>query len=80
VLDGESARGFPDQVVVVTLRDGRAITKVVPSLQTVKYTLDERIAMFKNTAKALGDRADRLIDVVMNLDSHSVTDVTELAR
>jgi hypothetical protein len=36
--------------------------------------------MFKNTAKALGDRADRLIDVVMNLDSHSVTDVTELAR
>jgi 2-methylcitrate dehydratase PrpD len=80
VLDGESVRGFADQVVALTLRDGRVITKVVPSLQTVKYSLDERIAMFKNTAKALGDRADRLIDVVMNLDSHSVTDVTELAR
>jgi 2-methylcitrate dehydratase len=80
VLDGESVRGFADQTVIVTLRDGRVITKVVPSLEAQEHTLDERIAMFKNTAKSLGDRANRLIDVVMNLDDHSVSDVAELAR
>jgi hypothetical protein len=62
------------------LRDGRVITKVVPSLEAQEHTLDERIAMFKNTAKSLGDKADRLVDVVMNLDNHSVSDVAELAR
>jgi hypothetical protein len=36
--------------------------------------------MFKNTAKSLGERADRLVDVVMNLDDHSVADITALAR
>jgi len=80
VLEGESVRGFADQTVIVTLRDGRVITKVVPSLEAQEHTLDERIAMFKNTAKSLGDRADRLIDVVMNLDDHAVSDVAELAR
>ena len=80
VLEGESVRGFADQTVIVTLRDGRVITKVVPSLEAQEHTLDERIAMFKNTAKSLEDRADRLIDVVMNLDDHAVSDVAELAR
>jgi 2-methylcitrate dehydratase PrpD len=80
VLEGESVRGFADQVVVATLRDGRVITKVVPSLEAARHTVDQRIAMFKNTAKVLGDKADRLVDVVMNLDRQSVNDVAELAR
>jgi 2-methylcitrate dehydratase PrpD len=80
VLEGESVRGFADQVVVATLRDGRVITKVVPSLEAAQHTVDQRIAMFKNTAKVLGDKADRLVDVVMNLDRQSVNDVAELAR
>ena len=80
VLEGESVRGFADQVVVATLRDGRVITKVVPSLETAQHTVEQRIAMFKNTAKSLGDRADRLVDVVMKLERHMVADVTELAR
>ena len=80
VLEGESVRGFADQVVVATLRDGRVITKVVPSLETANHTVDQRIAMFKNTAKSLGERADRLVEVVMDLDRHSVTEIAELAR
>ncbi|HZC11095.1 MAG TPA: hypothetical protein VE485_13855, partial [Mycobacterium sp.] len=80
VLEGESVRGFADQTVIVRLGDGRVITKVVPSLEPQRHTLDERIAMFKNTAKSLGERADRLVDVVMNLEHHTVSDVAELAR
>ena len=80
VLEGESVRGFADQTVIVRLRDGRVITKVVPSLEAQRHTLDERIAMFKNTAKSLGERADRLVDVVMNLEDHTVSDVAALAR
>ena len=80
VLEGESVRGFADQTVIVRLRDGRVITKVVPSLEAQRHNLDERIAMFKNTAKSLGERADRLVDVVMNLEHHTVPDVAALAR
>ena len=80
VLEGESVRGFADQTVIVRLGDGRVITKVVPSLEPQRHTLDERIAMFKNTAKSLGERADRLVDVVMNLEHHNLSDVAELAR
>ena len=80
VLEGESVRGFADQTVIVRLGDGRVITKVVPSLEPQRHTLDERIAMFKNTAKSLGERADRLVDVVMNLEHYNVSDVAELAR
>jgi hypothetical protein len=79
-LEGESTRGFADQTVIVRLRDGQVITKVVPSLEARRHTLDERIAMFKNTAKSLGERADRLVDVVMNLERHTVSDVAALAR
>jgi 2-methylcitrate dehydratase PrpD len=79
-LEGESVRGFADQTVIATLKDGRVITKVVPSLEAERHTIDQRIAMFKNTAKSLGERADRLVDAVMNLDDHSVADITALAR
>ena len=40
----------------------------------------KRIAMFKNTAHALGDKADQLVDVVMNLEDHSIADVTALTN
>jgi hypothetical protein len=77
---GSNVRGFADQTVVATLTDGRVITKVVPSLEAVSHTLDERIAMFRNTVKPLGAaRADRLIDVVMNLEDHSVAEIAALA-
>jgi 2-methylcitrate dehydratase PrpD len=80
VLEGESVRGFADQTVIATLTDGRVITKVVPSLEAARHTVDERIAMFKNTAVALKGSADQLIDVVMNLEKHTVADVTALTN
>lgn len=79
VTPGESVRGFTDQTVKATLRDGREITKVVPPLEKAEYTLDERIDMFKQTVASLdGDRADRLVDVVLNLEKHTVGDITAL--
>jgi 2-methylcitrate dehydratase PrpD len=78
VLEGESVRGFADQTVIATLKDGRVITKLVPSLEAAQHTIDERIAMFKNTARALEGNADRLVDVVLNLEDHSIADVAAL--
>jgi 2-methylcitrate dehydratase PrpD len=78
VLEGESVRGFADQTVIATLTDGRVITKVVPSLEAAEHTIDERIAMFKNTARALGDKADQLVDVVMSLEDHTIAEVAAL--
>jgi 2-methylcitrate dehydratase PrpD len=80
VLEGESVRGFADQTVIATLTDGRVIKKVVGSLEDTTYTLDERIAMFTNTATSLGDNADRLVDVVMNLEKHTIGDITALTN
>lgn len=81
VTDGESVRGFADQTVKATLKDGRVITKVVGALEDTSYTLDERVAMFKNTVARLGeDTADRLVDVVMNLENHTVGDITALTN
>jgi hypothetical protein len=54
------------------------ITKVVPSLEAAEHTIDERIAMFKNTARALGDKADQLVDVVMSLEDHTIAEVAAL--
>jgi 2-methylcitrate dehydratase PrpD len=80
VLEGESVRGFADQTVIATLTDGRVITEVVGSLEDTSYSTEERIAMFANTARSLGDRADRLVDVVRNLEKHTIADVTELTQ
>jgi 2-methylcitrate dehydratase PrpD len=79
VREGESVRGFADQTVIATLKDGRVITKVVSTLEDTTYTLDERIAMFKNTAASLDDRTDQLVDVVLNLEEHTVRDITALS-
>ncbi|WP_375476334.1 MmgE/PrpD family protein [uncultured Jatrophihabitans sp.] len=81
VLEGESVRGFADQTVIVTLRDGRRITEVVSTLEDTTYTLDERVAMFKNTVRSLGDdTADQLVDVVLELEDHSVADIIALTN
>jgi hypothetical protein len=79
-LQGESVRGFADQTVIATLTDGRVLKKVVCTLEDTTYTLDERIAMFKNTAKSLGDKADQVVDMVMNLEKHTVGAITALTN
>ncbi|WIX75635.1 MmgE/PrpD family protein [Amycolatopsis carbonis] len=79
VTEGESVRGFADQTVKATLADGRVITKVVGSLEDTSYTLDERIAMFKNTAQRLGgSKADRIVDIVMDLENHTIGEIAAL--
>jgi 2-methylcitrate dehydratase PrpD len=81
VTDGESVRGFADQTVKATLTDGRVLTKVVGSLEDTSYTLDERVAMFKNTAQRLGaSKVDQVVDVAMDLENHTVADLTVLTN
>jgi 2-methylcitrate dehydratase PrpD len=78
VLEGESVRGFADQTVIMTLNDGRVLEKVVSSLEDTTYTFEERIAMFANTAQSLGGKVDQVIEVVLNLEKHNVSDITAL--
>jgi 2-methylcitrate dehydratase PrpD len=81
VTPGESVRGFTEQTVRATLTDGRQITKVVGPLETVAYTLDERVEMFRQTVRSLdGDRADRLIDVILHLEDHAIDEITALTH
>ncbi|MDT7738975.1 MAG: hypothetical protein QOK09_2344, partial [Mycobacterium sp.] len=41
--------------------------------------VEDRVAAFRRTAESLpGDEADRLVDVVMNLENHVVTDIAEI--
>jgi hypothetical protein len=50
----------------------------VPTLEAVSYPVAERIAIFRNTVASLGSRADELIDVVMNLEDHTVDEISAL--
>ena len=75
---GASVRGFADQTVIATLADGRVITKVVPTLEAAAYPLADRIAIFRNTVTSLGGKADQLIDVIMNIEDHSVDEISAL--
>jgi 2-methylcitrate dehydratase PrpD len=81
VLDGESVRGFADQTVIATLTDGRTITKLVPALEKLEIPLDDRIAMVTNlAAPSLGpDRTAELVEAVLNLERHTIGDISALA-
>ncbi|GAA0607953.1 MmgE/PrpD family protein [Sporichthya brevicatena] len=80
VDDSASVRAFADQTVVVTTRDGRTVTRVVPSLTASLPSLDERIAMVERTLRRLpAENVKRLIDVVLHLEDHDLAEVAELA-
>jgi 2-methylcitrate dehydratase PrpD len=82
--DVPSERGFKNQSVTMHLVSGESISKVVdhgsmPGHVGNPYTVDERLDLVRHTVERLGhDRTERLIDVAMNLDSHAVSDLTEL--
>jgi len=43
------------------------------------FSVEDRVAAFQGTAESLpGDAADRLVDVVMNLENHVVSDIAEI--
>jgi 2-methylcitrate dehydratase PrpD len=79
VDDSASVRSFADQTVKVTLHDGREITRVVPSLTAAIPALDDRVAMARRTLRRLPEEsAERLVDVVLNLEKHEITEIADL--
>ena len=79
---GQSERGFANQSVTLTLRDGRVVSKVVDGRLvrghvSSPFTVDERLDMVRNTIGQIGsDRTERLIALVMDLEHHAIADVT----
>jgi 2-methylcitrate dehydratase PrpD len=76
-------RGFAAQEVTVVTRKDVSYTTVVDRLDVPGrakngLTTDERIAAFRKTAQSIDDeRANRLVDVIMDLEHHVVSDVAE---
>ncbi|HZC09354.1 MAG TPA: hypothetical protein VE485_04890, partial [Mycobacterium sp.] len=51
----------------------------VPGRSGKPLSVEDRIAAFQRTAESLpGDESDRLVDVVMNLENHVVSDIAEI--
>jgi hypothetical protein len=79
-----NVRGFDEQTVTLHLRDGRQLALAVSRLDVAGRTgnplsADARLDVFRATAERLGtDRTERLIDVVMGFEDHTVADVAEL--
>lgn len=85
VADGSlNVRSFQSQTVTVHLRDGRTLSTEVDPLrvrgrEANPLTVDERLAMFRNTARSLGDEGtDRLVDLVLNLEQHDAVQLADL--
>jgi 2-methylcitrate dehydratase PrpD len=77
-------RAFVKQSVVITLHDGRILSrdvegKLVRGHVANPYTTDERIDMVRHTVARMGhDRTERFIELVMGLEQHDVGDVSEV--
>jgi hypothetical protein len=77
-------RGFAAQQVTVFLKNGQSHTTLVDKLDVPgrsgkPLSVEDRVAAFQRTAESLpGDEADRLVDVVMNLENHVVSDIAEI--
>ncbi len=79
VDDSASVRAFADQTVVVTLRDGQVIRRVVPSLTAAIPDAEQRVEMARRTLRRLPEAdVDRVVDVALNLERHSVRELSEL--
>jgi 2-methylcitrate dehydratase PrpD len=79
VDDSASVRAFADQTVVVILRDGQVIRRVVPSLTAAIPDAEQRVKMARRTLRRLPEAdVDRVVDVVLNLERHSVRELSEL--
>jgi 2-methylcitrate dehydratase PrpD len=79
-----NVRGFDEQTVTLRLRDGRQLSLAVDRLDVAgrtgnPLTVEARLDVFRATAERLGgDRTERLIDVVMGFENHTVPDVAAL--
>jgi 2-methylcitrate dehydratase PrpD len=79
-----SERSFTNQTVTLHLTNGETVSKIVDhgSMRGHvhnPWTVDERLDLVRTTVAMLGhDRIERLIDVTMNAEQHSVADITSL--
>ena len=78
-----NVRGFDTQVVTLVLRDGRRLSTTVDRLEVGgrsgnPVSVDQRIEMFRHTADRLGAAADRVVDVVMGFERHTVDELAGL--
>jgi 2-methylcitrate dehydratase PrpD len=77
-------RAFVKQTVKLTLKDGRQVSKqvdgkLVRGHVSNPFTIDERLDMVRNTLTPIGSgRSERLIDLVMDFEHHSVAEVSAL--
>jgi 2-methylcitrate dehydratase PrpD len=76
-------RGFAAQQVTVLTVKGASYTTAVDRLEVPgraknALTTDQRIAAFRKTAESIdAQKADRLVDVIMSLEQHVVSDIAE---
>jgi 2-methylcitrate dehydratase PrpD len=80
-----SQRGFTEQTVTLVLHDGRRLSKVVDSKRvhghvSNPFTVAERVDMVRHTMEPVTGlaRAERLIEVVMDLEHREFAEVAAL--
>jgi 2-methylcitrate dehydratase PrpD len=77
-------RGFAVQEVTVVTKEGTSFTMSVdrlevPGREKNALSTDDRIAAFHKTAGSIDhDKAKRLVDVIMDLENHAVSDIAEI--
>jgi 2-methylcitrate dehydratase PrpD len=78
-----NVRGFQAQEVTVILTDGHSYTTEVDRFEVAgrnknPLTVDQRIAAFAKTAQTIdAAKIDRVVEIVMNLEDHVVSEVAE---
>jgi hypothetical protein len=78
-----NVRGFQAQEVTLVLHGGGSYTIQVDRLEVAgrsgkPLTVDERLRAFRTTARGLEDvKVDRLVDIVMNIEEHRVSEISE---
>jgi len=78
-----SQRDFAQQEVTLHLKDGRTLTSKVSGASvrgkaSAELSVGERVDMFRRTVSTLGTvGAEALVELVMNLEDHTIAEVVE---
>ena len=81
--DVPSQRDFAQQEVTLHLKDGRTLTSKVSGASvrgkaSAELSVGERVDMFRRTVSTLGTvGAEALVELVMNLEDHTIAEVVE---
>jgi 2-methylcitrate dehydratase PrpD len=81
---GANQRSFARQKVILTLKGGRQVSKEVEG-RLVRghvdnpFSIEDRLDMVRRTTAGIGpDKTERLVDIVMDLEHHRVSEISEL--